>query len=220
MQPDHLRPWRLSPASMFPGCIYAIAKILIRVAKKKELTSQGSKRSHFSQDHNQSELEMFGKFRIRTLLGIEFSTKSFAWALLAIALIDASCCYATMEKLAKDNLDQAQLQQTEPAPNSSKNDNISEERILRAVEGAKAIKQVMRDPNSFQLEMMNLMPSGAVCYAYQSRNEAGKMHQNIAVLIKNEIKTDEMQGFEQQWLEECHEKEGKDVTGFGKLMIY
>jgi len=161
---------------------------------------------------------MLRNFKLRALLNIGFRTKPIAWTLLAISMMIAS--YAMIEGLDKGTLIFPQPQQTESTASQIKNDKEYEERVLRAVEGAKAIKQVLKNPASFQLDMINIMPTGAVCYAYLSQNEVGKINRNIAVLIKNEIKTDEMQGFDQQWLEECHGKEGKDVTGFGKLMVY
>ncbi len=161
---------------------------------------------------------MLSNLRLKTLLDIRFRTKSIVWALMAIAMMVAS--YAIIERLAKGLLFFSQPQPTESTRSKVMNDKKYEEQVLRAVEGAKAIKKVMKDPTSFQLDMINIMPSDVVCYAYLSRNEAGKMNKNIAVLVKNEIKTEEMQGFGQQWQEGCHGKEGKDVTGFGKLMIY
>lgn len=167
---------------------------------------------------NQAELEMLKNFILKIRLDIRFRSKLITWTLLAIGMIVAS--YAIIGGLARGALIFIQPLQKESTLSKSKNDKGYEEQILRAVEGAKAIKQVLKDPNSFQLDMINIMPSGAVCYAYLSRNEVGEMNQNIAVLIKNEIKIDEMQGFDQQWQEECHGKQGEDVTGFGKLMIY
>jgi hypothetical protein len=139
-------------------------------------------------------------------------------AFVAIALIIGG--YAMFDGLPKGTLVIFQSQQTESIPDKSKNDKEYEDQVLRAVEGAKAIKQAMKNPNSFQVDMISVISSGAICYAYTTKSEAGDTNKGRAVLIKNEIKTDEMQGFDQQWQDECHEKNGKDVTGFGKLMIY
>jgi len=139
-------------------------------------------------------------------------------AFVAIALIIGG--YAMLDGLSKGNFVGTQPQQTESTPDKSKNDKEYEARVLRAVEGAKTIKQAMKNPNTFQVEMISLISSGAICYAYATQNEAGDTNKGKAVLIKNEIKTDEMQGFDQQWQDECHGKDRKDVTGFGKLMVY
>ena len=145
-------------------------------------------------------------------------TKFYAGALLATTMIIVS--YMIIDDLAEGTFVFAQPQQTESTYDTSKNDKKYEEQVLRAVAGAKTIKQAMKNPNSFQLEMIRIMPSGSACYTYLSQNEVGSTHKGVAVLVKNEIKTDEMQGFDQRWQDECHGKEGKDATGFGKLMIY
>jgi hypothetical protein len=137
---------------------------------------------------------------------------------VAIAMV--ICGYAMIDGLSKGTFVGTQPQQPESTPDKSKNDKEYENQVLRAVEGAKAIKQAMKNPNSFQVEMISMISSGAICYAYTTQNEAGEANKGKAVLIKNEIKTVEMQGFDQQWQEECHGKDGKDVTGFGKLMVY
>jgi|GEM_PF-2708530 len=161
-------------------------------------------------------LENYNIFKLLNIIG--WRTKFYTSALLATAMIIVS--YTIIDDLTKDTVVFAQPQQTESTYDTSRNDNKYEEQVLRAVEGAKTIKQAMKNPNSFQLEMIRIMPSGSTCYTYLSQDEVGNTNKGVAVLVKNEIKTDEMQGFDQRWQDECHGKEGKDATGFGKLMIY
>jgi hypothetical protein len=137
---------------------------------------------------------------------------------VAIAMVIGG--YAMLDGLSKGTFVGTQPQQPESTPDKPKDGKEYEDQVLRAVEGAKAIKQAMKNPNSFQVEVISVIPSGAICYAYTTQSEAGDTNKGRAVLIKNEIKTDEMQGFDQQWQDECNGKDGKDVTGFGKLMIY
>jgi hypothetical protein len=97
---------------------------------------------------------------------------------------------------------------------------MDEKQIVHAVEGAKSIKQAMKSPDSFKLESMTIMPSGAVCYVYLAKNELGGVVKAAAVLFKDEIATLETQGFDLRWKDECQGKKGRDVTGFGELMVY
>lgn len=99
-------------------------------------------------------------------------------------------------------------------------DAIDEKQIVHAVEGAKSIKLAIKTPDSFKLESMTIMPSGAVCYVYWLKNEPGDKIKAAAVLFKDEIATFGTQSFDIRWKDECQGKKGKDVTGFGELMIY
>ncbi len=92
--------------------------------------------------------------------------------------------------------------------------------ILHAVEGAKTIKSTMKNPGRFKLESMSMMSAVIVCYVYSSKNESGWADKGAAILVENKIKTNEMQGFDQQWQEECKGKKGKDLMGYGELMVY
>ena len=102
----------------------------------------------------------------------------------------------------------------------SKNDKEYEKQILYAVEGAKTIKSTMKDPNSFKLESMNMMSPAVVCYVYSSKNGSGWTDTGAAVLVESKIKTNDVQGFDQQWQEECQGKKGKNLMGYGELMVY
>ena len=102
----------------------------------------------------------------------------------------------------------------------SKNDQEDQKQILYAVEGAKTIKSTMKNPNSFKLEAMSMMSPVVVCYVYSSKNGSGWTDTGTAVLVENKIKTNDMQGFDQQWQEACQGKKGKDLIGYGELMVY
>jgi hypothetical protein len=107
------------------------------------------------------------------------------------------------------------------ADEEAKNDNKEDgKQILQAVAGAKAIKLALKMPDTFKLESMILNPSGSVCYLYLSENGPGGMSKSAAVLIGAEVKTSEMEGFDLQWEQECNGTKGKDITGYGELMIY
>jgi hypothetical protein len=64
------------------------------------------------------------------------------------------------------------------------------------------------------------MSAVVVCYVYSSKNGSGWTDTGAAILVKNKIKTNDMQGFDQQWQEECQGKKGRDLIGYGELMVY
>jgi len=140
----------------------------------------------------------------------------FTYLVLAMITVVCSTIAAPAEGLSYI----VQPQQTKADDEKTKNDQEDQKQILYAVEGAKTIKSTMKNPNSFKLESMNMMSPVVVCYVYSSKNESGWQDTGAAVLVANRIKTNDMQGFDQQWQEECHGKKGKDLIGYGELMVY
>jgi len=144
--------------------------------------------------------------------------KSLRWALAAVAIVIAVfVAVAGPTRIGQWIL---QGRQALVADKNKSHEAVDEKQILHAVEGAKSIKLAMKSPDSFKLESMTIMPSGAVCYVYLANNELGGVVKAAAVLFKDEIATLETQGFDLRWKDECQGKKGKDVTGFGELMIY
>ena len=137
---------------------------------------------------------------------------------LALAMITAAC--ATIAAQAEGLNYVVQSQQGKAEDGTAKNDKEDERQILYAVEGAKTIKSMMINPSSFKLESMSMMSAVVVCYVYSSKNGSGWTDTGAAILVENKIKTNAMQGFDQQWQKECQGKKGKDLRGYGELMVY
>jgi hypothetical protein len=144
--------------------------------------------------------------------------KPLGWALVAVSM--AMAVFVVLEGPARIGPLLLQGRQAMVADEHTKHDETDEQQILIAVEGAKSIKLAMPRPDSFTLDSMTLMPSGAVCYVYWSQNARGERIKAAAVLFKEEIATLETQGFDLRWRDQCQGKQGKDVTGFGELMVY
>lgn len=82
----------------------------------------------------------------------------------------------------------------------------------RAIEGAKLLKEAMRNPDSFTIKSALVMDSGAVCYEYRSQNGFGGMNREQAVLTpKDRILLQETSGFYRAWEKFCHGKSGDDA---------
>lgn len=83
----------------------------------------------------------------------------------------------------------------------------------RAVRGAKALRDSMRDPDSFKLSEALIMPDGTICYEYRARNGFGGMNFGHAALSPTgQFRTDEMEGFRALWNKRCANKTGTDKT--------
>lgn len=142
----------------------------------------------------------------------------FKSTFLALVMIPAAC--AAIAAPAEGIHYVVQAQQGKAEAGTAKNDKEDEQQILYAVEGAKTIKSMMKNPSSFQLESMSMMSAVVVCYVYSSKNGSGWTDTGAAILVKNKLKTNDMLGFDQQWQEECQGKKGKDLRGYGELMVY
>ena len=87
--------------------------------------------------------------------------------------------------------------------------------VVRAGEGAKLLKQSMRDPDSFKLSQALIMDSGAVCYEFRAHNGFGGMDVGHAVYASDGVtfKSNTDPGFEDIWNAECQGKQGEDYSG-------
>lgn len=91
--------------------------------------------------------------------------------------------------------------------------------VQRATLGAAALKKAMRDPDSFQLESVEVQNNLTVCYGYRSRNGFGGMSKGYAVFLADleGVMTSERGGrFQKSWNKECL-AEGKDVSAAVKI---
>ena len=83
----------------------------------------------------------------------------------------------------------------------------------RAVRGAKALHESMRNPDSFKLSQALLMPDGTVCYQYRAQNGFGGVNVGHAALTPSgQFRSNEMEGFRALWNKLCANKSGTDKT--------
>ena len=104
-----------------------------------------------------------------------------------------------------------------PAPASTPTPTPAQQKddinFKRAAVVAQKLRSNMRNPDSFKLTEVLIMPSGAVCYSYRSQNGFGGMNQEQAVLSsKDRLTMSESDGFETAWNRECAHKTGEDKT--------
>lgn len=59
--------------------------------------------------------------------------------------------------------------------------------IKHIVRGAKSLKQMSKNPDSFKLEGAILMSSGAVCYSYRAANSFNAILPGNAVLVEEKL---------------------------------
>jgi len=103
--------------------------------------------------------------------------------------------------------------QSAPSPAQQAANQKEEAAFQRAVQGAKQLRDSMRNPDSFKLGQTLVMNDGAVCYDYRAQNGFGGMNVGHAVLAPSGIfKTDESSGFRTFWNKECTGKTGLDKT--------
>ena len=77
-----------------------------------------------------------------------------------------------------------------------------------AARGAEALKESMRNPDSFKLSSAFFMPNNAVCYQYRAQNGFGGMNVEEAVLTpKNALRNDRA-----SWARYCAGRKGKNRT--------
>lgn len=105
----------------------------------------------------------------------------------------AAALAANNEKMLREHPEIAKAQQEAQAKAAAAQvkaaalANVKEQNFQRAVTGAKALRGMMRDPDSFRLTSVHVIAedqksSGAACYEYRSRNGFGGYTQGQAVL--------------------------------------
>jgi flagellar biosynthesis GTPase FlhF len=91
----------------------------------------------------------------------------------------------------------------------------ADDAVNRAMVGAKALRNSMRNPDSFKMiSALVIDGSGAVCYEYRAQNGFGGMNVGKATLSSDGKKflSSEQEGFASLWNRECAKKRGQDVT--------
>ena len=83
-----------------------------------------------------------------------------------------------------------------------------------AAVGAQALKKASKDPDSFEMKEVNLMPDGAACYTYRARNSFNAMLQGEAIMTdKGKLLVHEQNGntFVSAWNRSCTKDGGEDL---------
>lgn len=135
----------------------------------------------------------------------------------------AAALAANNEKMLREHPEIAKAQQEAQAKaaaaqaKASAMANVKERNFQRAVAGARTLRGMMRDPDSFRLTDVHIIAedqkaSGAVCYEYRSKNGFGGYTQGQAVLTtKGKIVADSAAGWNavcpQMGYSELHEVE-------------
>ncbi len=86
--------------------------------------------------------------------------------------------------------------------------------LQRAVIAAKGLRAAMRNPDSFTVEQILAMESGAICFTYRAQNGFGGMNREQAVLSSDDSKfvSSPSDGFSKAWNSACAGQTGDDIT--------
>jgi hypothetical protein len=83
---------------------------------------------------------------------------------------------------------------------------------LDAANLALQLRRSARNPDSFVLERVLIMPSGAICTEYRAQNGFGGMSREQALLIGQQFLTVTADDFELKWNIHCGGRTGSDIT--------
>jgi len=85
---------------------------------------------------------------------------------------------------------------------------------MRAAAGqAMLLRKSMRDPESFEVVSVLLMPADAICYEYRATNGFGGKSVELAVWDGKAFHSQSEAGFTRAYNRTCGDKLGTDVTG-------
>ncbi|HJU11106.1 MAG TPA: hypothetical protein VJ728_09530 [Candidatus Binataceae bacterium] len=113
---------------------------------------------------------------------------------------------------AKREAEQAAKEKAEEAKHKAETDRISRDTAW-ATTFAKALRNSMRNPASFELNEVLVMDDNSVCFTYRAQNGFGGINVDQAVLTPRlKFRTAEQPGFSPLWARYCHAKRGFDET--------
>jgi hypothetical protein len=95
-------------------------------------------------------------------------------------------------------------------------DTKDDPNLLRAVVGAASLRNAMRNPDSFQLSSVLIMPDKSVCYQYRAQNGFGGLNVEYAVLTP---KASNLNTSASLWNRQCAHKQGEDITALASQRI-
>ena len=112
--------------------------------------------------------------------------------------------------ISKQDRSGTAVEPSNPAAKAASDKKFDETKI--AALGLSELRAAMRNPDSFQLSSIAVMPKGAVCYEYRAQNGFGGMNVENAVLAGAVLKLHGSDGFASLWNRQCVGKTGRDIT--------
>lgn len=94
-----------------------------------------------------------------------------------------------------------------PPPSKTKEERLKERRNDVYIDGVIALKKQMKDPSSFELDSVFVMPNMTMCYKYRAKNSFGALNIGFAVITDTQIILSENnKNFEKIFKKECDSK--------------
>lgn len=187
-------PVKATAAILFLGigacfCIWAINQATVE-AEKRDKTAKSAGFSDFSEMTAANN----AGFTDPTKWKAEKDARATARR-LAQAAIDKQ---ATDEKAIKDE---------------------SNRKFQIAVQGAIALREMMKNPDSFSLERVNRMPDGSLCYTYRATNSFNAIIPGQAVFSPTETAISGSANFPMLWSKHC-KGYGAEVANVAYALTY
>lgn len=112
---------------------------------------------------------------------------------------------------------EAQKAAEDPAKKAA--EDADHERKQSAAMAVAVVKRSMRNPESFQLIQVLVMPAtGATCIEYRAQNGFGGMNVEHAIARKGQLTIENSDGFQRAWNAGCGNQYGDDITSAVRIM--
>lgn len=106
-----------------------------------------------------------------------------------------------------------------PAPAPKTPDELAAEaRSALALAAAKQLKEMQKDPSSFQVSSAILMADGTTCFDFRSTNSFNALVPGQAVFDGKRILTNSSSEMSKVWNSRCAGKSGLDITSLVKTL--
>jgi hypothetical protein len=89
-----------------------------------------------------------------------------------------------------------------------------------AVRAARALKQSMKNPDSFKLEETIKTDAGALCFTYRAANSFNALVPGRAVIAAKKAYTSDNEGFSSYWNKHCGGKPGRSMSHVAYALKY
>lgn len=84
--------------------------------------------------------------------------------------------------------------------------------VQNAYVGAKVLRNRMRNPSSFELVRVLAPTDDRTCFVYRAENGFGGLNVETAVLIYDDLITQDRSEFEHSWGQYCTAYDARDIT--------
>lgn len=108
---------------------------------------------------------------------------------------------------------------TPPPPQKSPAEIIADNQLKEATAGVIALRNAMRNPDSFRLEEVLAMSGPAECITYRAQNGFGGLNVEEAVIRSGTLIPHSSSQFDSQWNRYCAEKTGHVITDNVKRLV-